>query len=387
MLHILLAIFCILLFLAFGLTQPSCHGSSKFLKTLNQRFFTDKGREYPPFPSAPTILATLLCILYGALGTKLYTLLPPKTAHKDLLFWPLYSLSALIAYGFLPPWISTKVPKETTAHLRFLASVFQLGLFPLQLLFYRRRPNQQVRSSTSFQSQLSEALSAFDNLIVREVMIPKVDIFALPEETTLQEALVLVSEEGYSRVPVYKKNLDNITGILLVKDLLLLYTSSHDLSQPISSVAKPPFYAPEIKKASSLLQEFRQKHRHLAIIVNEYGFTEGIATMEDIIEEIIGEIADEHDVQENTPYKKIGSSWIVDGRMNISDAEEYFNLKIDHENSYDTLGGHVFHKVGAVPQKGMRIHHENFDIEIITCTERNVGKLKITPRKRKFNIS
>ncbi|SPN73630.1 Hemolysin C,magnesium/cobalt efflux protein CorC,Putative Mg2 and Co2 transporter CorC,gliding motility-associated protein GldE,Transporter associated domain [Chlamydia serpentis] len=387
MLYVFLAILCILLFFAFGLTEQSCHGSSKFLKNLQQRFFKDKGREYPLFPSAPTILVFFLSIFYGVLGTKIYTTLSPKIPYKDMLFWTLYPVSALIAYGFLPTWLSIKLPKKTTTHLRFIASVLQLCLFPLQLVFCRRDPKQHARSSTSFQSQLSEALSAFDNLIVREVMIPKVDIFALPEETTLKEALLLVSEEGYSRVPVYKKNLDNITGVLLVKDLFLLYTSSHDLSQPIASVAKPPFYAPEIKKASSLLQEFRQKHRHLAIIVNEYGFTEGIATMEDIIEEIIGEIADEHDVQEDTPYKKIGNSWIVDGRMNISDAEEYFNLKIDHENSYDTLGGHVFHKVGAVPQKGMRIHHENFDIEIITCTERNVGKLKITPRKRKFNIS
>ncbi|SGA33931.1 hemolysin [Chlamydia abortus] len=109
--------------------------------------------------------------------------------------------------------------------------------------------------------------------------------------------------------------------------------------------------------------------------------------MEDIIEEIFGEIADEYDVQEDIPYKKVGNSWIVDGRMNISDAEEYFNLKIHHENSYDTLGGHVFHKVGAVPQKGMKIHHENFDIEIITCSERSVGKLKITPRKKKLSPS
>lgn len=217
-------------------------------------------------------------------------------------------------------------------------------------------------------------------------MVPKADIFALPEDMSIQDALLAVVEEGYSRIPLYKKNLDNITGVLLSKDLFHLSTTLGDILQPISNLANPPFYTPEIKKVSSLLQEFRQKHCHLAIVVNEYGFTEGIATMEDILEEVFGDISDEYDLQEDLPYKKLGNSWIVDGKMTISDAEEYFRIKIDHEKSYDTLGGHIVHKIGAVPQKGMKLHHDNFDIEIITCSERSVGKLKLTPRKRKLHL-
>ncbi|ANH78304.1 CBS domain-containing protein [Candidatus Chlamydia sanziniae] len=386
MLYTILALLLIFALFTLGLTQSSSHGSLNFYTSLHNRFFKEQGAQ--GYPNHTTFPVMFLLILYGALGIKIYTTtFHIQLSYQAIAFWISYSLASFIAYVFLPAYIAKKLSKEATVPLRLLPSILQLFFLPLQKLYQNQTTScPLLKPSFTFQTPLSETLIAFDKLIVREVMIPKVDIFALPEETTLKEALDLIIEEGYSRVPIYKKNLDNITGILLVKDLLQLYKNTHDPNQPVSLVAKPPFYAPEIKKAASLLQEFRQKHRHLAIIVNEYGFTEGIATMEDIIEEIIGEIADEHDVQEDIPYKKIGNSWIVDGRMNISDAEDYFKLKIDHQNSYDTLGGHVFHKVGAVPQKGMKIHHENFDIEIITCTERSVGKLKITPRKRKFPI-
>lgn len=349
-----------------------------FSTTLSQETVPSETSPTSPYPSnSPKLLAAVLLSIYGVLGALLST--SPYIQRFSLLFWIVYILAAPLAYGFLP--YVTPLPKKIRSSLCGISRILQTLFF----LFYRIVPRKSASKPPSSPTKypLSEALQSFDKLIVREIMIPKVDIFALQEDTPIRNAFPAIIEEGYSRIPLYKKNIDNITGILLVKDLLTMDPLSTHSSQPIASVAKPPLYTPEIKKVSSLLQDFRQKHRHLAIVVNEYGITEGIVSMEDIIEEIFGEISDEYDVQEDLPYKKIGNSWIVDGRMNISDAEEYFNLKIDHENSYDTLGGHVFHKVGAVPKKGMKIHHENFDIEIITCSERSVGKLKITPRKKK----
>ncbi|EPP35334.1 transporter associated domain protein [Chlamydia ibidis] len=360
MIYILLAIFSLALAWGTTLTQKTQDDSSP----------------RPPSNTA-LLLSGFLLTLYGILGGKIYQEYYKFFGSFTYVFWLVYVMLAPIAYGLLPYSIGEKHANGPVNIFAYLSRFIQSMLSPLG--FVSKKPElQQV--AISIDTPLSEAICTFDKLIVREVMIPKVDIFALQEDTPIKEAFPAIMEEGYSRIPVYKKDIDNITGVILVKDLLKL-NSSCDSVLPISSVAKPPLYAPEIKKASSLLQEFRQKHRHLAIIVNEYGFTEGIVTMEDIIEEIFGEISDEYDVDEDIPYKKVGNSWIVDGRMNISDAEEYFNITIQHENSYDTLGGHVFHKVGAVPKKGMKIHHENFDIEIITCSERSVGKLKITPRK------
>ncbi|WP_375793563.1 hemolysin family protein [Chlamydia sp. 12-01] len=372
MLDFLLAISILVLLFATALTQ----------KPIKAQDEDNKQRQLHCQSNTPILLASVLLSLYGILGVDICSQYTFKTRSLSLAFWATYILAAPLAYGFLPYYI--KLHKGITSALCCVSSLFQAFFLPFQRFINNNADDPKIHSS-EMENQLSEAVSSFDKLIVREIMIPKVDIFAIQEDTPIRNAFPAIVEEGYSRIPLYKKNIDNITGVLLVKDLLAMYPKSVDSSQPVSSVAKPPLYAPEIKKVYSLLQEFRQKHRHLAIIVNEYGVTEGIVSMEDIIEEIFGEISDEYDVQEDIPYKKVGNSWIVDGRMNISDAEEYFNLKIHHENSYDTLGGHVFHKVGAVPQKGMKIHHENFDIEIITCSERSVGKLKITPRKKKIS--
>ncbi|WP_348663772.1 hemolysin family protein [Chlamydia vaughanii] len=378
MLNFLLAIFILVLLFSTALSEEPHNELCKARKDNEDNETTHK---QACRSNTPALLAAVLLCFYGILGTAIYSQYSFKTHSLSLLFWTVYILAAPLVYGFLPHCIS--LHKRIHSSLCSASSLFQAFFFPLQRTVEKKNHDPKINSS-EMENQLSEAVSSFDKLIIREIMIPKVDIFALQEDTPIRNAFPAIIEEGYSRIPLYKKNIDNITGVLLVKDLLTMDPSSANFSLPVSSVAKPPLYTPEIKKASSLLQDFRQKHRHLAIVVNEYGITEGIVSMEDIIEEIFGEISDEYDVQEDLPYKKVGNSWIVDGRMNISDAEEYFNLKIHHENSYDTLGGHVFHKVGAVPKKGMKIHHENFDIEIITCSERSVGKLKITPRRKKL---
>lgn len=378
---VLLAILLLFLFFSLAIQQNTSHTLPDKKHDEEEAPSQDR-TSHPPYPYAPELLCIVLSMFYGILGQCILSNLPAPYHNLSALFWIVYLLLAPIAYGVFPHYI------KLSPTILSIVCGLSLSLQKIFSLLSRAKKTQQStqetpQSNAEFKGRLSEAASSFDKMIVREIMVPKVDIFALQEDTPICKAYPSIIEEGYSRVPLYKKSIDNITGILLVKDLLIFNLSPLNSSQPLSSVAKPPLYAPEIKKVSSLLQDFRQKHRHLAVIVNEYGVTEGIVSMEDIIEEIFGEIFDEYDVQEDLPYKKIGNFWIVDGRMNISDAEEHLNIKIHHANSYDTLGGHVFHKVGAVPQKGMKIHHDNFDIEIITCSERSVGKLKITPRKNK----
>lgn len=236
---------------------------------------------------------------------------------------------------------------------------------------------------------LIESVVKFKDRIVREVMVPRVDLFSLPAETPVREAANKLVEEGYSRTPVYRETVDNIIGVLMFKDVLELYMDCLEgkkeaslLDAPIDSVAKGVFYTPETKKVSHLLQEFRSKQMHMAIVVDEYGGTEGVVTMEDILEEIVGEIADEYDVDEELLYTTLpgGRSWIVDARMSILDAEDTFDIHIPQEGEYDTIGGYIFHKVGSIPQKGLRIHHEDFDLEILSSSERSVDKVKITSR-------
>ncbi len=240
--------------------------------------------------------------------------------------------------------------------------------------------------------KLLRSVMTFKGRLVREVMIPRVDICALPSDTTVQEAAATFLQEGFSRIPIYKETIDHMVGILYFKDLFRLILEEQDQSsvddskkavwqRPIESCAKPVFYTPETRRLSLLLQEFRHKQSHLAIVVDEYGGTEGIITIEDILEEIVGKIADEYDEEEPEPFVAIPQGgWIVDGRMNVNELEDKIGLKIPHEGEYDTVGGYIVHRAGAIPSKGLKIVQDDFEIEVISATERAIEKVKITLR-------
>jgi CBS domain containing-hemolysin-like protein len=234
------------------------------------------------------------------------------------------------------------------------------------------------------EQKLIFSVVSFKERIAREVMVPRIDMFCLPASATIEEAARSFLTEGYSRIPVFRDSIDNIVGVLLYKDVLNAYiTASISLSSPIEHILKPILYTPETKKISHLLQEFRNKQIHLAIVVDEYGGTEGIVTFEDILEELVGEIADEYDVLEKELYAVLPSGgWIVDARMSILDIKEELGIKIPQSPEYDTLGGYIFHRAGAIPAEGWRIHHDAFDLEVLSSDERSIGKIKITPHVR-----
>ena len=178
--------------------------------------------------------------------------------------------------------------------------------------------------------RLISSIASFRDRIAREIMVPRVDIFSLSINQTVHEAAQKFILEGYSRIPVYKESVDNIVGVLLYKDVMEYYFHSIEnkehspLSTPLEKLIKPIIYSPETKKISRLLQEFKQNQIHIAIVVDEYGGTEGIVTFEDILEELVGEIADEYDVIEEEkfyePYPNGG--WLVDAKMNVLDVEK-----------------------------------------------------------------
>jgi len=151
------------------------------------------------------------------------------------------------------------------------------------------------------------------------------------------------------------------------------------LDAPIETIQKGILYTPETKKISSLLQEFRKKQVHFAIVVDEYGGTEGIVTIEDILEEIVGDISDEYDQEEETFKQTPDGSWIIDAKTSIFDIDEQLGLQIPQEEEYDTVGGYVFHVAGAIPSPGFIIHHNDFELEILESSDRAVEKVRIKP--------
>ena len=149
------------------------------------------------------------------------------------------------------------------------------------------------------------------------------------------------------------------------------------LQSPISTLVKNVIYTPETKKISQLLQDFRKQQLHLAIIVDEYGGTEGIVTIEDILEEIVGDISDEYDQEEALFIPLSEGGWLIDSRMSILDIEEQLGIEIPQDGDYETIGGYIFHETGTIPEKGLMILKPEFELEVIRSNDRRVEKLRI----------
>ena len=326
-----------------------------------------------------------------------------------------FLLISLLFGDYLPRVVGAKYPEVSIKICAPLSSVYLLLFFPIIYFFWKLFADS---TKTSFidhghesleakqeiielihEAQLSpsldphekkliESVFRFKERIAREVMVPRVDVFSLPAETSIKEAAALLDAQGYSRIPIYHNTVDNIVGVLMSKDVLKKFLEYEQkgndpkiLQSPIETIQKSVLYTPETKKLSSLLQEFRKKQVHLAIVVDEYGGTEGIVTIEDILEEIVGEISDEYDEEQDIYKPQSDGSWIIDGRMSIIDIDEILNIKIPSEGDYDTIGGYIFHSAGTIPMKGLIIHHDDFELEVLESSERSVEKVKLKPFK------
>lgn len=325
-----------------------------------------------------TIVLAIVCIIAASLLSDLLFralgLIRPRSFFKAtcqicalilLLFWPLASLFNKLLKSLFP------AKQQLTPH-RIKDKIQEILQESESALYLDQNDQKMITSVLSFREK-----------IAREVMVPRIDVATLSADTPIKEAAQEFLNEGYSRMPVWKENMDNIIGALYYKDLLNIYfaESPKALDRTIEHLLKPIVYAPETKKISHLLQEFRTKKIHLAIVVDEYGGTEGIVTIEDILEELVGEIADEYDFAEEALYSPLPSGgWVVDAKMTIIDIEEELGISIPQSPEYDTIGGFIFHKAGAIPSKGWRLHQDEFDIEVLSSSERAIEKIRITPR-------
>lgn len=213
---------------------------------------------------------------------------------------------------------------------------------------------------------------------VKEVMIPRIDVDFLSIGTPVEELLQKVAESGHSRFPVYEDSIDNVVGILYVKDLIMLISRKEDID--LRKVARKPFFVPESKRIDTLLREFKRRHVHIAVAIDEYGGVSGIVCMEDIIEEIVGDIQDEFD-NEREDILPIGDGvWLCDARVNLDDLSDIFKETVDVEE-FDTLGGFVFDLFGKIPVKYEKASWKNFDFIIQDMEGHRINTVKIVTRK------
>ncbi|HZD60150.1 MAG TPA: hemolysin family protein [Anaerolineae bacterium] len=226
------------------------------------------------------------------------------------------------------------------------------------------------------EKELIHSIFEFGDTIVREVMVPRMDMVAVSDDAPVEEVLSLIIREGHSRIPVYENTVDNVIGIIYAKDFLIQMQRGN-IDVPLKRLMRPAYYVPELKKVDELLRELQKKRLHMAIVVDEYGGTAGLVTIEDLLEEIVGEIFDEYDLEE-TLIEHIDERTIrMDARVNIDEANEILKTNLARDD-IDTIGGVVYSLFGRIPNVGEEIRFEGFTFKVEKIIGRRISKILIT---------
>lgn len=225
------------------------------------------------------------------------------------------------------------------------------------------------------EGDMLQSILELDDTIVREIMVPRTSMICCDCTAPLTEILKAINDSGHSRIPLYDNSRDNIIGLIYAKDLLRFWGTPLEKLK-LEQVLRPPYLVPESKNISDLLQEFRQRRVHIAIVIDEYGGTSGLVTIEDLIEEIVGDIQDEYDLEEEWLVEEEGGAVLVDGRLSVEEFEEHFSIEIEREK-FDTVGGYVVEMLGRVPARGERLEFDGLKLLIVDADPRAVRQIRV----------
>ncbi len=226
------------------------------------------------------------------------------------------------------------------------------------------------------EERLINSIFDFRETIASEIMTPSAEIICADENTSMPELIRLINEEGYTRIPIYKENLDQIVGILHVKDLLRICVHDPEAKVNLREFLNPATFIPETKPITELLREFQSKKIHMAFVIDEFGGVRGLVTLEDVIEEIVGEIDDEHDVEESELRIVDERTVIVDAKIDIEEVEAHFRLSLP-EGPYESIGGFVVHRLGKVPPSGTVVQENGLTFKVLGADPRRIKTVRI----------
>jgi CBS domain containing-hemolysin-like protein len=224
--------------------------------------------------------------------------------------------------------------------------------------------------------ELLRNLADFRETMVREVMTPRPDIIAIEAGATLDQLYTLYREQQYSRIPVFKETLDNVQGMIFIKDLLQLKPGTN-LSGPISPFIRPAHFVPETKRVPDLLAEFQRKRVQLAIVVDEYGGTAGLVSVEDLLEEIVGEIRDEYDVEVERIVDEGNGTFLFSGSVHVEEMASLMKVNIEG-HGFETVGGFLLSRLGRVPAVGEHLEVDGLDVEIVETEQRRITRVRMS---------
>lgn len=323
-----------------------------------------------------TILLTLVTLIFGELAPKSIAL-----AHSER-----------IALAVARP--ITLLARLASPLVRFLVWITNLVAKPFGGQRRRGLPivtEEEIKTLVDAgeesgmleedEKEMIYSIFEFGETLAREVMVSRVDIVALDADTPLMEAIDVIIKHNHSRVPVYQDNIDNVIGILYAKDLLkVLREKGREAANQIRlpDLVRPATFTPESKKVDELLEDMQKRRIHMAIVIDEYGGTAGLVTIEDILEEIVGEIQDEYDQGEEALIQAVSDTeWLIDARANLSDINDLLKANIPIDES-DTLGGFIYESLGKVPLPGDEVQHDDWLLKVVNVAGRRIGKIRVT---------
>jgi len=225
------------------------------------------------------------------------------------------------------------------------------------------------------EDELLRSVVEFGDTVVREIMTPRVDMVCIRKDAAMQKLRNLIITEKYSRIPVYKDRIDNIEGIVIAKDLMPFSEKEHD-NDSIEPLVRPVIFVPESMRVAELLKEFQKAKQKLAIVVDEHGGVSGLVTMEDVVEEIVGEIQDEYDTEESQIVKNGPDDYLISGAVKVEELEDLFELELATDD-YITASGLIAHELGRLPKKGEAFKVKGLQVDIIEVDQKRIKKLRM----------
>ncbi len=305
--------------------------------------------------SVRVTVATVFALLSITFVTVVFGELTPKNvALNNPEKWARYLIPPLLAFAWITKPFTWLLNKSSQVVLRILKQKPMNEEDAVHSPEEIRMLVEQSEESGALEKEdaaLIDAVFEFSEKNAREVMTPRTDIIAIDVESTLEEVLEVIRESRRSRFPIYEENIDEIIGVLLIKDLIRVIA---DRSIPfnIRELMRPPHFVPGTREVEDVLADFKHRKEHMAIVLDEYGGTAGVVTMEDLLEEIVGEILDEYDTLPGEPINSVTGEVLLPGNMNIGELNEEYGLEVPDDDSYTTIGGYIFGMIGHVPKVG-----------------------------------
>lgn len=331
----------------------------------------------------PTIADFILALIIAVAVFSLFSLAIPHA-------WAKYAGEEILVRTYGPLLVLASVASPVLVLFRLVDGLIGRLTGAARAVDKQRREEQQEEEFLNVVAQrkmegvvdeeeqeMIESVLELSDTDVEEIMTPRTDIVAVKAEADLQTILQTISKAGFSRIPVYEGNIDNITGLIYAKDLLgEIGKDPGEFS--IRDKMRKVYFVPETKSLRALLHEFQKQKLHIAIVLDEYGGTAGIVTIEDILEELVGEITDEYEEPPPESIKRLDADTVeVDARMYIDDLNKEFDLQLPEDEDYDTVGGFVFSHLGYIPKSGQTFDYENLKFVISSAEMRRIKRIKI----------